>query len=147
MWLELGRTLLASYLGSLGFAVILQAPRRSLLSASAIGSVSYLCYWALMRAFGVEGLAMFGGALIGSVLAQLAARRQHRVATIYVTIAIIPLVPGLGLYRCMQYLAQGNIGLGGRVGAQAMGSILMLALGITLGSFVSRTHARGREIL
>lgn len=147
MALELFKSLLSSFLGSLGFAVILQAPKRSLLAASFIGSLSYLCYWWLVQSSRSEWLAMLCAAIIGSVLAQLAARRQHRVATIYVTIAIIPLVPGLGLYRAMSYLAQGQSGLGARMGIQAMMNILMLAFGITIGSFLCRMRFRKHEAL
>ena len=145
MWLEALRMLLTSFVGSLGFAIILQAPRRSLLTSAFIGSLGYLCYWGIVRTGGSEWLAMFCGALVGSLLAQVAARREHRVATIFVTIAIIPLVPGLGLYRSMQFLAQGMSSQGARLGVQTMMSFLMLALGVTVGSFVCRAVFRRRE--
>lgn len=146
MLTEAVKAIAASFLGSLGFAVILQAPRKSLLASASIGSLAYLCYWGLVQWGRSEALAMFCAALIGSLLAQLAARRQHRVATIYVSIAIIPLVPGLGLYRAMQYLAQGASAQGAHVGVQAMSSILMLALGVTVGSFLCKTRFRRHEL-
>lgn len=125
--------LVASFIGSLGFAVLLQAPKKSLVAGAAIGAVSYALYWLLLY-FGVsELLAMFAGAAVGSLLAQYAARRMRMIATIFITIAIIPLVPGLALCRCMTYIAQGESALGAQVGLNAMQDILMIALGISVG--------------
>ena len=128
----------AGFLGTLGFGVIMQAPRKALLTASMIGGVTYGLYWLLCE-LGVSALiAMFAAASAGSVMAQLAARRKRMVATIFITLAIITLVPGLGLYRCMAYLAQGQGALGAQTGLEAMGAVLMIALGIGVGTFLPR---------
>lgn len=126
--------LVGSFFGSLGFGILLQAPRRSLLVASLIGSVCYGLYWMLVQLGAAELLAMFVGAALGALLAQYAARRMRMIATIFITIAIIPLVPGLALCRCMTYIAQGESALGAQVGLNAMQDILMIALGISVGS-------------
>ena len=102
--------LISSFIGTLGFAIFMHAPKRAWLPASAIGGVAYLVYWALQE-FGVnEPMAIFIGALLGSILGQYLARRMKMIATIFVLLSMIPLVPGLGLYRCMQFLAQEKIG-------------------------------------
>ena len=126
--------LVGSFFGSLGFGILLQAPRRSLLVASLIGSAGYGLYWTLVQLGAAELLAMFVGAALGALLAQYAARRMRMIATIFITIAIIPLVPGLALCRCMTYIAQGESALGAQVGLNAMQDILMIALGISVGS-------------
>ena len=56
------------------------------------------------------------------------------IATVFVTIAILPMVPGLGLYRAMSALAQGQLASGGAIAAYTMALIVMIALGIALGS-------------
>lgn len=135
--------LATSFLGSLGFGIILHAPRAALFQAALIGSVSYIIYWGMLR-FGVAApLAMFCGAAAGSLLGQLAARRMRVIATVFITIAIIPLVPGLGLYGMMQHLAQGETAAGAAVGVRALLDFLMIALGIGVGSFVFRIKWRG----
>lgn len=127
--------LVSSFGGTLGFGILLKAPRRALLTASAIGAAGYGLYWGLMYGGASEYLAMFMGSAIASVLAQIAARRLKMITTVFITLAIIPLVPGLGLYRCMSYLAQGQNALGGQTGIHAMMNILMIALGIAVGGF------------
>ena len=130
--------LIYSFIGTLGFAIFMHAPKRAWLPASAIGGVAYLVYWALQE-FGVnEPMAIFIGALLGSILGQYLARRMKMIATIFVLLSMIPLVPGLGLYRCMQFLAQEMYGAGADAGVRAMVDIVMIALGLAVGNFIFR---------
>ena len=131
----------SSFVGTLGFAIFMHAPKRAWLPASAIGGAAYLLYWALLQTGIYEPLAIFIGALLGSILGQYCARRMHMIATIFVLLAMIPLVPGLGLYRCMHYLAQEMYGAGADAGVRAMVDIVMIALGLAVGSFIFRLIA------
>ena len=98
--------LLTSFIGTLGFAVLLHTPQRAWIPGSCIGAVGYTLYWALMVWAGLpETAAIFIGSVAASVLAQYAARRLKMIATVFGTLAIIAFVPGLGLYRCMSLLA------------------------------------------
>lgn len=139
MMAELVRILLMSFLGTLGFALLLHAPRKAWLPASLIGGVSYTLYFALLELGAPEAAAMFCGALVGSLLAQLCARKMRMIATIFITLSIVSLVPGLGLYRCMEYLGAGKNALGLQAGVSAMTDIMMIALGLGVGSLVFRT--------
>lgn len=129
----------SSFLGTLGFALLLHAPKKAWLPASIIGGVSYTIYIALLEMGSPQTAAMFAGALVGSVLAQMCARRMRMVATIFITLSIVSLVPGLGLYRCMEYLGAGKNALGLQAGVSAMIDIMMIALGLGVGAFVFRT--------
>lgn len=131
--------LLTSFVGTLGFSVLLHTPRRAWLPGSCIGAVGYTLYWALIAWGGLsEPAAIFIGSLVASLLAQYAARRMRMIASIFATLAIIAFVPGLGLYRCMSLLAQGDTSLGLQTGIAAMANILMITLGLSVGSFIFR---------
>lgn len=136
---DLLRILLMSFLGTLGFALLLHAPKRAWIPASIIGGVSYTLYIALMELGAPEAAAMFLGALAGSLLAQTCARKMRMIATVFITLSIVSLVPGLGLYRCMEYLGAGKNALGVQAGVSAMTDIMMIALGLGVGSLVFRT--------
>ena len=136
--------LVSSFVGTLGFAIFMHAPRKAWLPASAIGGVAYLLYWALLQ-FGLyEPLAIFISALLGSILGQYCARRMQMIASIFVLLSMIPLVPGLGLYRCMHLLAQEMYSAGADAGVRAMVDIVMIALGLAVGSFLFRMVVRAR---
>ena len=130
--------LIFSFVGTLGFAIFMHAPKRAWLPASVIGGVAYLLYWAIQQMGINEPTAILLGALLGSVLGQYCARRMQMIASIFVLLAMIPLVPGLGLYRCMHFLAQEMYGAGADAGVRAMVDIVMIAMGLAMGSFFSR---------
>jgi len=135
---------ITSFVGTLGFAALVHAPGRAWAPAGAIGGASYTLYWLLMHLGVSEGAAIFAGALAGSLLAQWCARRMRMIATIFIMLSIVSLVPGLGLYRFMELLGQGQNAQGLRVGVNAMIDIVMIALGIGVGSFLFRMAA-GRK--
>ena len=137
--------LISSFVGTLGFAIFMHAPKRAWFPASLIGGVAYALYWALLQFDVAEPLSIFIGALLGSLLGQYLARRMQMIASIFVLLSMIPLVPGLGLYRCMHYLAQEMYSAGVDAGVRAMVDVVMIALGIAVGSYVFRLIARPRK--
>ncbi len=135
--------LLTSFFATLGFGVLLHAPGRALLMASITGMAAHGFNWALSAAGLSAHGAVFAAAAGASILAELLARRMKMAATVFITLSIIPLVPGLALYRAMAFLAQGESKAGLELGVSAMVSFLMIALGIAMGSFLVRLR-RGR---
>ena len=130
---------LSSFAGTLGFAVLLRAPRRTWIPGSVIGALAFSLYWTL-SAYGLsEVSSIFCGSLVGSVMGQLLARRMKMIATVFNTLAIVAFVPGLGLYRCMELFARGDTTAGALAGIQAMISIVMISLGLGVGTFLFRT--------
>ena len=134
--------LVSSFVGTFGFAIFMHAPKRAWLPASAIGGVAYLLYWALLQTGMYEPMAIFIGALLGSVHGQYMARRMQMIASIFVLLSMIPLVPGLGLYRCMHFLAQEMYSAGADAGVRAMVDVVMIALGLAVGNFIFRMIVR-----
>ncbi len=145
-WALLGRGLwmfVTSFVGTFGFALVLHAPRKAWLPSSVMGGLAYTLYWTLMQLGMGEPSAIFLGALAGSLMAQYCARRMRMIATVFLLLSIIALVPGLGLYRCMALLAEAQYSAGLQTGVQAMTSVVMIALGVGVGSFLYRLLAFG----
>ena len=135
------RPLVGGFFGTIGFALLLHAPKKAWLPASAIGGVSFALYWFLLRIGWGEAAAIFTAALGGSLWAQWCARRMRMIATIFITLSIVSLVPGLGLYHCMEYLGAGRSAAGLQAGVNAMIDVLMIALGVGVGSSLFRVLA------
>ena len=66
---------------------------------------------------------------------------MRMIATIFITLSIVSLVPGLGLYHCMEYLGAGRSAAGLQAGVNAMIDVLMIALGVGVGSSLFRVLA------
>ena len=135
---EVLRYLLGSFFGAIGFALLTRVPRRALLPSGLIAALVYMVYW-LFPMMGIsEYMAVFFGCLLGSILGHICARRMRIINTVYLMSAIVPVVPGLGLYRTMASLGQGRMQQGANQGVQAMIIIAMTALGLIMGSFLDR---------
>ena len=130
------RALVSGYLGAAGFGALLHAPKKGILWGAAIGSVGYTAYWLIFHLTAAELPAMFVGALLAAALGQIAARKLHMISTVFVTIAILPLVPGIGLYRAMSAMGQGDMMTGAKTAVHAMSLILMIVMGTGIGSAV-----------
>ncbi|MBR2925376.1 MAG: threonine/serine exporter family protein [Clostridia bacterium] len=128
------RAIVSGYLGAAGFGALLNAPKKGILWDAAIGSLGYTAYWLIFQLTGAELPAMFVAALLAAALGQVAARKLHMISTVFVTIAILPLVPGIGLYRAMSAMGQGDMTLGAKTAVQAMSLILMIVMGTGIGS-------------
>lgn len=128
------RAIVSGYLGAAGFGALLNAPKKGILWGAAIGSLGYTAYWLIFQLTGAELPAMFVAALLAAALGQVAARKLHMISTVFVTIAILPLVPGIGLYRAMSAMGQGDMTLGAKTAVQAMSLILMIVMGTGIGS-------------
>ncbi len=132
------RALIGAFAGTVGFAMLIHVPRKSWLPCGIIAGMAYLVYWALVRIGCPDPLSVFVGSLYGSLTGQICARKMKMISTVFLFAAIIPVVPGLGLYRMMAFLGQEKITAGVELGIQAMITIAMIALGISMGSFVDR---------
>ena len=132
----------SSFVAGAGFGALLHAPKKAILWGGLIAIVGYLTYWFMMQESISEIIAMFVAAFAAATFGQLAARKLRMIATVFVTIAILPLVPGLGLYRAMSALGQSDISGGLAIAAKTMALFLIMAIGIGLGSALFSARRR-----
>lgn len=135
---EVLRAFFGAFIGAVGFAMLVHVPKRSWLPSGIIAGLSYLVYWLLTQAGLPDPMGIFIGSLFGSLTGQTCARKLKMIGTIFLMSAIVPVVPGLGLYRMMAFLGEGQTTAGVNLGIQAMITIAMIALGTSMGSFIDR---------
>jgi len=145
MALEIIKLFVFSFLGTLGFSILFHSPKKALLPAALLGAFTYLLCFLLTKLGLSATLANLLAAATGSVLAHLASRKMKIIATVFIIAAMIPLVPGLGLYECMAKLAMGDTASALSIGIATMKTVLMLALGMGVGSFVFAANPKGMK--
>lgn len=130
--------LLAAAVVSTAFAVANYAPRRTLPAAALAGALG----WGMFSLVGWAGLpTSFAAATAAAVVgvgAYLLAGLQRVPALVYAASGIIPLLPGLAIYRALRRFADGDELGGMSTLAQAITTGLALAAGVILGSFLAR---------
>ncbi len=132
------RAVFGAFVGTVGFAMLVHVPKKSWLPSGIIAVLSYLVYWGLTQAGIPDPMCIFVGSLFGSLTGQVCARKMKTIGTVFLMSAIVPVVPGLALYRMMAYIGQGETAAGADLGIRAMITIAMIALGMSMGSFVDR---------
>ncbi|HZF86865.1 threonine/serine ThrE exporter family protein [Streptomyces sp.] len=134
----------ASMLLSLTFAVLLQQERSTVLAVTLNGGVAWVVYGALHYAGDLSPVASTAVAagLVG-LFGQLMSRYRYASALPYTTAAIGPLLPGSATYFGLLAIAQNDVdgGLGSLTKAAALA--MAIAIGVNLGSEVSRMFLRG----
>lgn len=97
-----------SFIASLGFGIIFNIRGKNLLFAALGGGLSWLCYLFFSRFNMSDVLSFFFSSIIFSVYSEICARILKTPVTTIVICALIPLVPGAGMYYTMYETITGN---------------------------------------
>lgn len=96
--------IVAALVGTVGFALIFKLKGRYIFGVSVAGFLMYIIYLLMLRAYPSEFLAAFVSTAFVVLMAEILARTLKAPAMIFITTAIVPIVPGSGLYYSMKHL-------------------------------------------
>ncbi|MDX9897809.1 MAG: threonine/serine exporter family protein [Spirochaetia bacterium] len=130
--------LLWAFLATLGFGVLFRVPPKDLPFAALGGALSWGSYLILRSLTGSDSLSYFIASIAVGLYAELAAAFLKRPATVFILSAIIPLVPGAGMYRTMFEAVAGNAESSASTGFQTLTLAGAIAGGLAVASAVSR---------
>ena len=114
------------------FSVLLHQPWRTIPVSSVIAVAGYALFLLLEK----TTLAYFLATLFIGICCEICARVMKRTATLFLTGAIVPLVPGVGLYNTMLYVVAGDYGNAVHTGAATVLGLCGIALAITMSSVI-----------
>ncbi len=130
-------TFLFCVVASAFFAATLNAPKKSILISSLIAALGYSLY-IYMAAAGSPVAGYFFATVLMASLCEVFARIIKMPAVVLITPAVIPVVPGLGLYEMVLYMVLGDFERALHTGISAMMAIGAMAMGIALSTFFAR---------
>jgi uncharacterized membrane protein YjjP (DUF1212 family) len=139
-WSELPLMTVGAAICAGAFAFASYSPLRALLpiaAAGALGEVAY--YLSATQGFGRAWSSAVAAILIGVVSYSLAGRVRVPPLVVVVS-AIVPLLPGLSIYRGLSLLAAGGNGILSLVNAAAIA--IALASGVILGEYMAQPLKR-----
>jgi uncharacterized membrane protein YjjB (DUF3815 family) len=115
---------LLSFIGTLGFALLYQVPRRALLICAAIGMGGYGLRSLLIQ-LGLDLVfATFFGALLVGLVGTIPARRLQLPLVLFAITGIVCMVPGIPAFKVLVYFRQNDI-LGGLQSAIEAGFVVV----------------------
>ena len=104
---------ICSFFGTVAFGKIFNCPKHCLYKAGFVGAVGFGVYIILLSGFGVSSmLSNFAGTVALSICSELFARWYKEPVPVFSIPGVIPLVPGLPLYRAMNYTMQNGYSMG-----------------------------------
>ena len=135
--------IVASMLVSLAFAVLLQQERSTVLMVTLNGGVAWSVYGAMHYAGNLSPVASTAVAAgVVGLFGQLLSRYRFASALPYTTAAIAPLLPGSATYFGLLSIARSDVDAGLVSLTKAAALALAIAIGVNLGSEISRLFMR-----
>ena len=129
---------IVAVVATFGFGIIFNIGRKNLLFASLGGGLSWFIYkLCLNNGFSLYA-AFFTSAVIFSIYSEICARTFKSPVTTFVICALIPLVPGSGMYYTMYEVIKGNISTSVTMMISTIASAGCLALGVIFVSTITR---------
>lgn len=114
------------------FALLLNQPKKTMPISALIAGAGY----AVFLLVGQGTVGYFCATLFIGIACEICARLMKKVSTLFVTSALIPLVPGVALYRSMRYLVEGDYTLAVSYGTETLLDICAIALGIIFAAVI-----------
>ncbi|MCI7814066.1 MAG: threonine/serine exporter family protein [Lachnospiraceae bacterium] len=93
-----------SYCAVLALCIIFCVPKRYLNLSSIVGAIGWVIYTWAGKYTGNEMLSIFLAALVVSVTSHIFARWKKAPVTLFLIPGVLPLVPGIGMYRIVYYM-------------------------------------------
>ncbi|EKQ56357.1 MULTISPECIES: threonine/serine exporter family protein [unclassified Clostridium] len=130
--------IVVSFLSSLGFGIIFNIKGKNLYFAALGGTLSWISYLFFTHNKISTILSLFISSIIFSIYSEICARYLKTPVTTLVVCALIPLVPGSGMYYTMYETITGNVRGAVEVGLNTIFSAGTLALGIIFVSTITK---------
>ncbi|MBF8970289.1 MULTISPECIES: threonine/serine exporter family protein [unclassified Streptococcus] len=121
-----------SFCGSLGYGMMVNAPRQTLLSSAVTGGLSWIAYLLVLEVTGGIWLANLVASLMIGLLSNHFAKRIGTPVNILSIPCMISLVPGGTIATSMRYFAQGEVLQGQSFFVRTLLICFSLALGFVL---------------
>ncbi len=129
---------IVAIIASFGFGIIYNIKGKKLIFASIGGGLSWFCYLYLTQNKVGSILSLFISSIIFSIYSEICARYLKTPVTTLVICALIPLVPGAGMYYTMYETITGNLSGAVELGLNTLASAGSLALGLIFVSTITK---------
>lgn len=137
-----------SFFATVAFGKLFKCPESCLYKAGFVGMVGFGVYIILLSGFGLSSmLSNFAGTVALSICSEIFARWYRQPVPIFSIPGIIPLVPGLPLYRAMNYTMLNAYSLGMHTFVSAALDATAIAMGILLVSGLAKVYKTSKKMV
>ncbi len=112
------------------FGILFNVQKKNLILTGINGGIGYLVYLLTLNQGFESYIGMLFASLLMSIIAEITARVRKTPASIFLAAALIPIVPGGGMFSCALHLLEGNNGLAIEAGIKTLLESGAIAIGI-----------------
>lgn len=127
-----------AFLATAGYSIFFNVPVRLLGWVSSVGGLGWMIYLIGEDYLPSPSVYAFLAAVFVSILGEILARKLRQPAIIIVIPGILPLIPGIGLYRTVYAIMQKNYAQAGSYGLKALSVSIGIAMGVLIISSLSK---------
>lgn len=99
---------LAAGLGTIAFALMFRVRKRHFADCGVLGTITWLAYMICIKIWNNEAIAVFVSGFAAVLASRVLAVLRRCPATVFLMTSLIPLLPGISLYRTIYYLLMGS---------------------------------------
>ena len=99
---------LAAGLGTIAFALMFRVRKRHFVDCGVLGTITWFAYMICIRIWTNEAIAVFVSGFAAVLASRVLAVLRRCPATVFLMTSLIPLLPGISLYRTIYYLLMGS---------------------------------------
>lgn len=130
--------LVTSFIASVCFGIMFNAPKTSLSKCGFAGMVGWLIYFVLAEANVDQAIATLAAAFFVAVISQIFARIYKSPSIIFSVMGIIPLVPGGLAFDSMRHFVENDYGVALQLAAKAFMISGAIAFGLVFSEVVNQ---------
>ena len=133
---------IGAFVAVISASITFGVSKKFLMYSGLSGAVSWLVYLVFMKMGVNELLSVFAATLVSALLSHIFARALKAPVTVFQIPAILPTVPGVGMYRTVYYMIIGDKEMTGYYFSKTLQIAGMIAIGIFIMDTVFRTFLR-----
>lgn len=136
---------IAAFISSFAFGIVFNIKGKNLFFAALCGALGWFVYKFSLKLEMTDTTSLFLASLALSIYSEIFARILKTPVTTFVIAALIPLVPGGGMYYTMVEAITGDVMNSLEIGIKTIASAGTLALGIILVSTITKTIIKNKK--
>lgn len=129
---------LTGFIGSMGLSIIFNIRRKHILLSALGAGLATVIQYVLVPWLGNAYMPVFIASLFAGIYSEILASIHKAPATTYVIPAILPMVPGAGMYYTMLYFTERDFSQAAFYGYQTIFVALSIACGIVIAPSIRR---------
>lgn len=126
---------IAAFIAVIAFSVNLEIPKKHIVIVGIVGALGWTTYILCDYFKLLNIMSYFISALVVAILSLILSKTLNAVSTIFLIPGILPIVPGIAMYKMIYYLINNNL----QESLYQLLQVILITSGITIAIFITES--------